>query len=219
MHFSLLPWLWCLVSVGALDSLRDQSPNPWLWWILRDPRSYQQHHGPTLPGTSPGFRGKTFGCFIFSVCNYNCFPTVMFFPCSVLKIKASLACWVSAWGNVLLLLLYISLHLVLWNFSSNSSFSACSCLRSALFSILTLASNFLIRATLFSVRHTPGTAAAILLGSSFLPQSGCQEAAGVLQLPSFCLSANGWPQISWGFLAFGCALHLPGRCFCSPYQP
>lgn len=48
-----------------------------------------------------------------------------------------------------------------------------------------------------------GTAAAIPPGYSFLPQSGCWEAAGVLQPHNFCLCW--WPKTSWVFPAFRCA--------------
>ena len=105
---------------------------------------------PTLPSMAPRShaaqhfsqpqREDTWLVCIFSV-YLQLLPNSDSFPCSMPKIKASPACWVSVCRNVLLLLLHTSLLLVLC-FSSNSSFSVCSGLRSALLRILTLASNF-----------------------------------------------------------------------------
>lgn len=173
-HFPLLSQL---LSVGALGSLTDQSPKPRLWSILRDPHPHQQHPCclVLLPASEGGHLA---GSFFHSV---SATPSLqLYFSLT------SLACWVPACRSILLLLLHISLSLVLWHFSSNSSFSACSCLKSVLFSILTLASSYLV--SLFSVWHTPGAAAAVPSGSSFLLQSSCNEAAVVLQISSFCLS-------------------------------
>lgn len=92
------------VALGALSSLQDQPPEPWLWWIQREPHSHQHHHSLMLTSASPGLRGETSKkiWFIFSVCAYNSFPTVILFPCYMPKIKASLACWDPAHSNVLI---------------------------------------------------------------------------------------------------------------------
>lgn len=93
-------------------------------------------------------------------------------------------------------------------------------LRSVLFHILILATNVIITAT-FSMWHALGTAADTPSGASFL--SGFREAAGVLQLLTFCLlvltdghQAPGGSQHSGVLLTWS---YLPGRFFCSPCQP
>lgn len=195
----------CAVCAWEKSSLKNQPPEPWLWWMQRDPHSHQQHHSTMLSSASPGFRGKTSKkiFFIFSVCAYNSFPWVTLLPCYMPTIKASLACWDPAHRNVLLVLLWISLQLDLWHFYSNSSFFRVQHLDTNIVLHPHSSLWFFVTATLFSVQRALGTAAAIPPGYSFLPQSGCWEAAGVLQPHNFCLCR--WPKTSWVFSAYRCA--------------
>lgn len=135
----------CAVCAWEKSSLKNQPPEPWLWWMQRDPHSHQQHHSTMLSSASPGLRGKTSKkiFFIFSVCAYNSFPWVTLLPCYVPTIKASLACWDPAHRNVLLVLLWISLQWICDIFIQTLLFSECSTLTPTLFCILTLASDFL----------------------------------------------------------------------------
>lgn len=97
---------------------RAWSSQPRVWWRARFPLTAPQSHAAWYFSRPPRK-----GSAVFLVCTYNSFPTAIFFPCSVLNIRVSLTHWVSV--RVSILCLHISLHLVPWCFSSNSSFSAC----------------------------------------------------------------------------------------------
>lgn len=212
-HFFPFPWPWSLVSLGAQGSLQAWSPKPWVWWR------------PRFPLTAPWPRAAWYfsrspreGSAVFLVCTYNFCPTAIFFPCCVLNIRASLTHWVSV--CVTILCLHMSLHLVPWCFSSNSSFLACIWDQhyfTSSFWPLVLSSQQLFQCgTLWEQLLIP-------IQEPPFSLSGFREAAGVLQLLAFCLlvltdghQAPGGSQRSGVLLTWS---YLPGRFFCSPCQP